>query len=173
MPFCLSPSPPPAHEVAVTAAYRAQLWMESVGDSDRGAVEIAGAVRLPPGFEIGLGARRLFGTTVAKTTAWEGFLRAQGGPRVGCWAPAAGLELGVTGALQQDWPAIEESFFYQEFVKNGTRDVVYAAFIVTPLRFRLGPVSVAAGSLSFGSSLPNWGRAVRIEVGLLDAGWVF
>lgn len=172
MPLC---APPEVQEpeVAVVAGYQAQAWLESVGTSNRQAVGVGAWVRLDPGVELGGGGRRLFGATLAPATGWEGWLGGRLSPRVGCWMPAAGLELGLTGALQQDFAVIERSFFFEEFVENGTRDVVYAAFSISPLRFRLGPVVAEVGSLSFGSSLPRWGRAVRVEITPLEAGWVF
>jgi hypothetical protein len=173
MPPLCAPPDPPAHEVSVVAGYQAQAWLESVGTSNRQAVGLGGWLRVDPGVEVGVGARRLFGATLAPATGWEGWLGGRLGPRIGCWSPAAGIELGLTGALQQNFAAIEKSFFYEEFVANGTRDVVYGAFTVSPLRFRVGPIIAEVASLSFGSSLPSWGRAVRVELTPLEAGWVF
>lgn len=168
------PEPPDrVVEAVITASWNAQAWLEAAGTSNRTAVEVAAAARLPVGLELGGGARRLFSPSVAKPTAWEGFASARLGPRVGVWAPAAGVELGLTGALQQDWAALEKGFFYETRVANSTGDVVYASFGVAPARFRFGPVLAEVGSLSFGSSLPSWGRAVRFELVALRAGAVF
>lgn len=173
MPITSAPVADGPPEVAVVAGYQAQTWLESVGTSNRQGVGLTGWLRVQPGVELGLGGRRLFGQTLDRSTGWEGFLGARLAPRLGVWAPAAGVELGLTGALQQNWAAIEQSFFYEEFVKNGTRDVVYGAFAVSPLRFRVGSFVGEVGSLSFGSSLPRWGRAVRVVITPVEAGWVF
>lgn len=157
----------------VTASWNAQTYLEAVATSNRTALELAGSARFASGVEVGVGARRLFSPTVAKVTAWEGFVAGRIGPRLGVWSPAVGVELGLTGALQQDWEALEEGFFYESRVNGAVDDVVFGAVGAAPARFRFGPVLAEVMSLSFGSTLPSWGRAVRFEVVALRAGAVF
>jgi hypothetical protein len=147
------------------------------------SVELAGRVRLEPGVELSLSARRLLGDTLISPTAFELGLAARAAPamaqgRLGeqpwRWSPAVGLEVGLSGAQRRDWDAVAaESPWGLERQDGSVNDVVYAAALLDPVHGRIGPVALSLASLSLGSTLPSWGQLARVELTFARVGVVF
>jgi hypothetical protein len=103
----------------------------------------------------------------------EAFARVQLSFRLGVWEPAAGPELGVTGFTQLPpsdltWPQGRVRQYEDE--RFGP---AYLAFGASPLRLRLGQFSVSALQVRVGTSLPQPGTTLRVQLGLLSlGGWL-
>jgi hypothetical protein len=170
-------------ERALTACFTRGTAMEFWTWTPSASVELAGRVRLEPGVELSVGARRLLGDTLASPTAFELALAARAAPAVAQgtlgeqpwrWSPAVGLEVGLTGAQRRDWEAVAaESPWALERQDTSVDDVVYAAALLDPIHGRVGPVALSLGSLSLGSTLPSWGQAARVELTFARVGVVF
>jgi hypothetical protein len=170
-------------ERALTACFTRGTAMQFWTWTPTSSVELAGRVRLEPGVELSLSARRLLGDTLVSPTAFELALAARAAPAVKQgtlgeqpwrWSPAVGLEVGLTGAQRRDWEAVAaESPWALERQDTAVDDVIYAAALLDPIHGRIGPVALSVGSLSLGSTLPSWGQAARVELTFARVGVVF
>ena len=170
-------------ERAITASFARGTAMEFWTWTPTTSVELAGRVRLEPGVELSLSARRLLGSTLISPTAFELALAARAAPAVKQgsfgeqpwrWSPAVGLEVGLTGAHRRDWDAVSaESPWGLEREDSSVNDVVYAAALLDPVHGRIGPVALSLASLSLGSTLPSWGQVARVELTFARVGVVF
>ena len=170
-------------ERAITASFARGTAMEFWTWTPTWSVEPAGRVRLEPGVELSLSARRLLGSTLISPTAFELALAARAAPAVKQgssgeqpwrWSPAVGLEVGLTGAHRRDWDAVSaESPWGLEREDSSVNDVVYAAALLDPVHGRIGPVALSLASLSLGSTLPSWGQVARVELTFARVGVVF
>ena len=170
-------------ERVVTASYSRGTAMEFWTWTPTASVELAGRVRLEPGVELSLSARRLLGDTLVSPTAFELGLAARAAPtmaqgRLGeqpwRWSPAVGLEVGLSGAQRRDWETVAaESPWGLERQDGSVNDVVYAAALLDPVHGRVGPVALSLASVSLGSTLPSWGQLARVELTFARVGVVF
>ena len=178
---------PSAHaepaERALTASFERGTAMQFWTWTPTSSVELAGRVRLEPGVELSLSARRLLGDTLVSPTAFELAVAARAAPAMAQgtlgeqhwrWSPAVGLEVGLTGANRHDWDAVAaESPWGLEREDTSVEDVVYAAALLDPIHGRVGPVALSLASLSLGSTLPSWGQLARVELTFARVGVVF
>lgn len=99
----------------------------------------------------------------------DGYVRALVAPRLGRWAPAAGLELGLSSRtdLSGDGPLLAD-------MRAQVEDEIappYLAVDAAPLRFRIGDRwRLSFAELQVGTHLDHPGRALRLQVGLVAVG---
>lgn len=154
-----------ADQVIPHAAWAHSAWWEGGVTADRKAIELGATLRWDAGAEVEVGARRLFGHALVPWSGFELYGAARAAPALGPWRPAVGLELGLTGALNRDWSVDHgEEWGWAEEPTRAHADPVYLAVQIEPLRARIGPVVAGLGEISMGSTLPSWGRVVRLEL---------
>ena len=101
----------------------------------------------------------------------EAFVQAQLTARLGPWEPAVGSELGLTGFARLFESKILGTPELRA-LENERLGPAYVAFVAAPLRFHAGPVVLSALELQLGTSVPFFGQAVRMQLGLLRVGAV-
>jgi hypothetical protein len=127
-------------------------------------LEAAVEHRLRPAWTAAAGARVALGPTRP-----EGFLRLSAAPVLGRWRPAVGLELGVAGGDRFS----EGDLLLREFRAAAEEDAnpAYVAVHAAPLRFRFRDrLRLSVLEVQVGTQLGNFGRTVRLQLGLLSAG---
>ncbi|MCK6522753.1 hypothetical protein L6R49_15085 [Myxococcota bacterium] len=171
-------------ERVITASYGRAASLEFWTTTPTASAELAGRLRLEPGLELSVAARRLLGAeALHPATAFELAVAARAAPAIAQgalggstwrWSPAVGLELGLTGAYRRDWETVAAASPWGLEREDGSvQDVVYASALLDPLHGRVGPVALSVGSLSLGSTLPSWGELARLELTFLRLGVVF
>jgi hypothetical protein len=132
--------------------YRARF---SVGISLSAGLRFLHAGRLPSGFGI------------------EGFVGAHLAPEIGVWRPLVGIELGGT-SLSSFALSTDPSYSPEEYQsKQDSLGPVYAGFVLAPLRFRVRRLTFQALGLQLATHLPQWGRALRLQVVVGQLEWSF
>ncbi|MBX2802733.1 MAG: hypothetical protein KTR31_33945 [Myxococcales bacterium] len=152
----------------VSASYTSLSTSQWSIGTDSGRTAVTGHL-MRGNLGLGAGVAVLHSGALQRSTAFEGFgqLRLVGpfdlnAERKLSWWPTIGLELGLTGS-QSYWFEIDE---WSEF--RGSP--VYLSTFAEPLQFRLGPVVLSAFELGFGSTLPAYGRTLRIRTTFLRVG---
>jgi hypothetical protein len=103
--------------------------------------------------------------------AWlpEAFARITAAPRVGDWAPAAGLELGVSARADDD--AGSALLAEARAQASDGLSPIYVAVHASPLRFHVFErFRVSVLELQLGTYVTPFGRYVRAQIGLIAAG---
>lgn len=114
------------------------------------------------------------GGRAALPDAWtplplELFVRPQLRAALGCWEPAVGLEAGVSGLtdLGRRYGTLPLDFYELEQRRVSP---FYFAFVVAPLRLRLGAFRVSALELLLGTTLSPPGAVGRFQLEFLNVG---
>jgi hypothetical protein len=140
---------------------------------------LANNVWFAPGFEAGVGMRAAVTDHLKNGHAFESFVTLSVAPRfptlrddagrMASWAPTAGLEFGLsTAELQFRTAQAPESASRTD----GRLGPAYVVFLARPARFRFGRFNVTAFGLGFGSPLNNPGTKLRVQLDLLQIGFV-
>jgi hypothetical protein len=121
------------------------------------------ALRLSVGLRSGMPADATF-------VPLEGFLQAQLTAHVGLWEAAMGPELGLSGFARLDYP--HRGYPTQDLTQLEDRRLgpLYLGLAAAPLRLRLGRFALSALELQVGTTVPSFGTAVRVQLGLLRLG---
>lgn len=159
----------PAFAVELSAATGVTSFQSYWDAAGARWVEVAAAAPLGGPLTVGGGVRRLFSFPLVQSTAFDAFGRLAAAPALGegrvRWRPSLALELGLTGGYHVDWAkkGAEESWWLERETEAITSPL-YATTAIEPLAVTIGPVSVSAGALGVGSTLPRWGKALRFDL---------
>ncbi|MCB9763795.1 MAG: hypothetical protein H6739_28760 [Alphaproteobacteria bacterium] len=168
LPLLLLPVALAAPEISVGAGYARTTYYEDFGSYKRPMAELSALLRWEAGWELEAGGRWIFyGYSTAPPL--EGFVAGRAAPAIGPWRPTLGLELGVTGALYRDYPAISETNYgpgkdYSEVAFRDTVAPVYVQVTSEPLRFRVKRFSATVGGVSIGRTIPGLAAVTRLEL---------
>lgn len=121
------------------------------------------ALRVGAGLRSGMPAQEAF-------FPLEVFLQAQLTARLGFWEVSMGPELGVSGFARLDYPRRGYPTRDLPDLEDTRLSPVYVAFSTAPLRLRLGRFVVSALEFQVGTSVPSFGAALRVQLGLLRLG---
>lgn len=114
------------------------------------------------------------GLRAALPDAWtplplELFVRPQLRAALGCWEPAVGLEVGVSGLTDLgDRGGVLPMDFYD--LEQRRVSPFYLAFTAAPLRLRLGAFRVSALELLLGTTVSPLGAVGRFQLEFLNVG---
>jgi hypothetical protein len=122
-------------------------------------------------FELAAGFRGLWGPRVIASSAFEGFGSASLVPDFGRWRPRIGLELGYSRLVTDKRPpdVSEPRGIDQDY--RAAVSPVYAAIAAAPLRMRIWQLDIAVLELDAGTTIPDFGRALRLTVMFGQVSW--
>lgn len=163
----LAGAPP---EVWVQAECGTAQFVERATGGSRWQIGVGATARWPAGLELEVGVRRLFSPYIRPWPGVDGFVAARAAPAFGATRPAVGLELGLTSDFDRDWGEAELNGPNLLARAQAHTDPLYMAVQVEPLRAAWGRVAVGVLEVSFGTTLPDWGRVFRYEVTWLRLG---
>lgn len=147
--------------------------------ADYSALSLGYDVRLSSGLAFSAGGRLGLGENLVRDACGEGFLGVGVSPRFqvlrdeagrsAAWSPLLGLEAGITSARFDDGGPLAPGD-----VLGGNRRAgyLYAQLVSRPLRFRLSSFQAHAFGLSVGTHLDEPGRFLRVQLDVLQIGWV-
>lgn len=120
--------------------------------------------------QVGGGVRLVAGPLVAGSAAAEVFASCALEASFGSWTPRLSLELGYSGVLRAkprsyDVP-VGSDVFYRD-----TPSPIYFAIAAAPLSFGLGRAHLSLLEIDWGSSVPDFGRGIRLAVWFANAQW--
>lgn len=165
-------------EDSISASYAVTSYQAPAYVLQYGSLNLANHVWLNPGIELGVGGRFGFGDHLVDGHCFEGFgsigiaphfitlTDAEG--RTGSWQPLLGLEFGYTSADFKSVRVPQNSPMLDGPGPGG----VYGAFETRPLRFRFSRFTVHALGLTFGTMLGHVGRQLRVQIEVIQVGFV-
>jgi hypothetical protein len=134
-------------------------------------IGISYEVSLPQGLGLAAGARGLWGPRVAADVAFEAFVGASLVPEFGVWRPRIGLELGYSGLVMDERPpdVIEPPGIDQDY--RSATSPIYSSIVAAPLRVRVWGLDIATLELAAGTTIADFGRAMRLTIMIGQLTW--
>jgi hypothetical protein len=157
----------------VNAGVGPLLYLPPLGPTISGwALEASYGVRRSDlAVEAEAGIRGIFGESVAGTIALDFFAGIALAPEMGStWAPRIGVEIGASTAARSILDEVPPESYARTLAAASPG---YVGTALSPARFRWRQWHVDAMAIFMGTSLPELGRAARLQVNFLRLGASF
>ncbi len=170
-PALSKPEPRIVHSIG--ADYGLFLYQSTGLPISAGGASLFYRARFRVGISLSAGLRFLHVDRLPSGFGIEGFVGLHLAPQIGVWRPLAGIEVGATSLISSSlnpdpYYSPEEYSSKQDSLGSG-----YAGFVIAPLRFGVRRITFQALGMQLATHLPQWGRALRLQVLVGQLEWSF